>query len=87
MRLSSNLKEKKVQAKCLYPANLRIKLDAGEKTFATLTEAAPLLKELRVRTWCDIEDELKEGWTCNRKSQRDTALSTSDLRALVQEEL
>lgn len=41
----------------------------------------------RVRTWCNIEDELKEGWTCNRKTQRDTALSTSDPRPLMQKEL
>lgn len=89
MRLSNNLKEKNVQEKCLYPAKLRIKLDTGEKTFATLTEAAQQLKEIGVEIGCGerrhIEEELKEGWRNNRRRQREAAFSISDLRVLMQE--
>ena len=40
------LKKMDIQARCLYPAQLRVKLNTGEKTFASLTSAALLLKEL-----------------------------------------
>lgn len=43
MRLSSN----KVQAKCLYPANLRIKLDAGEKTAAEKAQSQNMVRHRR----------------------------------------
>ncbi|CAI5678027.1 unnamed protein product [Oreochromis niloticus] len=83
------LKRKNVQAKCLYPAKLRIKLDTGEKTFATLTEAAQQLKEMGVEIGRGdgrhIEEELKEGWRNNRRRQREAALSISDVRVLMQE--
>lgn len=82
------LKNKEIQAKCLYPAQLKIRLMTGDKTFTTLTSAAPLLRELGVEVRCGerehIEDELKEGWRNSTKRKRDTVLPTSDLKALLQ---
>lgn len=82
------LKNKEIQAKCLYPAQLKIRLKTGDKIFVTLMSAAPLLKELGVEVRSGerehIEDELKEGWGSSTTRKRDTALSTLDLKALLQ---
>lgn len=66
----------------MFPAQLKLKLDTGEKTFVTLESAATLLKELGVEVGCRererMEEELKDGWRSNAKRKRDTVLSTSD---------
>ncbi|KAK7891186.1 hypothetical protein WMY93_023149 [Mugilogobius chulae] len=46
------LKQMGIQAKCLYPARLRVKMDSGEKTFASLTSASDTLEGLGVRVIC-----------------------------------
>lgn len=77
------LKNKDIQAKCLCPAQLRVKLDTREKTFATLTSVTLLLKELGIELLCGerehIEEELRERWRSSIKRKRDMVLSTSDL--------
>lgn len=89
-KVTKQLKKKGIQAKCLYPAQLKIKLSTGERTFATLTNAATLLTELGVEVRCGekelTEEELKEGWRSGTKRKRDMVLPTSDLKALLQEE-
>ncbi|KAL1268853.1 hypothetical protein QQF64_034216 [Cirrhinus molitorella] len=58
------LKQKGMQAKCIYPAQLGLKLNTGEKTFATLMDAATQLKQLEIEVRCGekeiMEEELKE---------------------------
>uniref|UniRef100_A0A3B4XS08 L1 transposable element RRM domain-containing protein n=1 Tax=Seriola lalandi dorsalis TaxID=1841481 RepID=A0A3B4XS08_SERLL len=39
------LKEKNVKAKCMYPARLRMMVESEEKTFQTVMDAAPVLKD------------------------------------------
>ncbi|KAK7882300.1 hypothetical protein WMY93_028474 [Mugilogobius chulae] len=84
------LKQMGIQAKCLYPARLRVKMDSGEKTFASLTSASDTLEGLGVRVICGekerIEERLTEGWSIGSKRSRDGMLSTADLKAIVEEE-
>lgn len=53
----------------MYPAQLRIKLNTGEKTFTTL------LEELEIDVRCGererIEEELKDGWRSQEGRKRD----------------
>lgn len=84
------LKQKGIQAKCLYPARLKLKMDSGEKTFPTLTSAADILRELGVQVQCGekerIEERLTEGWTISAKRKRNNMLAASDLKAMMEEE-
>ncbi|KAK1905907.1 RhoGEF domain containing protein gxcH [Dissostichus eleginoides] len=84
------LKKKDILARCIYPAQLKLKLGKGEKTYTTLSSAAEVLKHLGVEVRCGerecTEDELKDGWRSSGKKKRDTVLSASDLRAFLQEE-
>lgn len=83
------LKKKGMQAKCIYPAQLRLKLSNGEKTFATLKDAITQLRELEIDVRCGereiMEEELKEK-PGNGRRQRDAVLSTRDIKALIQEQ-
>lgn len=82
------LRKKDIQARCVYPAQLRIKTDTGEKTFTTLTRAAEHLKELGIDVHCGererLEEELKDGWRNQRRGQREAGLSPADLKAFLQ---
>uniref|UniRef100_A0A8C7WUI1 L1 transposable element RRM domain-containing protein n=1 Tax=Oryzias sinensis TaxID=183150 RepID=A0A8C7WUI1_9TELE len=82
------LKQKNIQAKCLYPARLKIKLDSGEKTFATLISASDTLEKLGVQVTVGererIEEKLAEEWISRRRSENDT-LFMADLKAMVEE--
>lgn len=84
------LKKKNIQARCLYPAQLRIKLNTGEKTFTSLTKAATLLKELGVDVRNQerehIMEELRDGWRGHERKTKRTFLSSADFKALLQEE-
>lgn len=42
------LKEKNIKAQSPYPVQLKLFLETGTKTFNTLTEAAPVLKEMEI---------------------------------------
>lgn len=84
------LKKKNIQARCLYPAQLRIKLNTGEKTFATLSTAATQLKELGIDVCCGererIEEDLRDGWRSQERRKKKASLPPADLRTLLQEE-
>lgn len=47
------LKEKDVKAQSPYPAQLKVFLDSGTRTFSTLMEAAPMLKDMGI----DVEED------------------------------
>lgn len=84
------LKQRGIQAKCLYPARLKVKMDSGEKTFSSLTDAADTLREMGVEVQCGererIEEKLTGGWNISAKRRRTNVLALADLRAMVQEE-
>lgn len=79
-----------MQAKCLYPARLKLKMDSGERIFPTLTSAADTLRELGVQVQCGekehIEEQLTEGWNSSSKRKRKGMLATADLKAMMEEE-
>ncbi len=50
------LKKKNVKAQSSYPAQLKVFLDSGTKTFSTLMEAAPMLKDMGI----NVEEERVE---------------------------
>lgn len=84
------LKKKDIQARCLYPAKLRVKLNTGEKTFSSLSSATTLLKKLGVNLRCEererIEEELQDGWRSQERGKRRALLSSADLKAILLEE-
>uniref|UniRef100_A0A087YQ59 L1 transposable element RRM domain-containing protein n=1 Tax=Poecilia formosa TaxID=48698 RepID=A0A087YQ59_POEFO len=61
------LKEKGIKAKCRFPAQLRVDLENGSKTFPTLLDAIPTLEKLNISVQMSerekMEAELsKEAW-------------------------
>lgn len=87
------LKDKGIQARCRFPAQLKISLDTGEKTFPTLIEAVPTLGELGITVQVSdrekMERELaRETWRTQesgRRGKRDASLSDADLRFFLRE--
>lgn len=53
------LKEKNIKAKCLYPARLRMMVGSEEKTFQTVMDAAPILKDLNIQFRVDERDKVE----------------------------
>lgn len=53
-------KQKGMQAKCLYPARLKLKMSSGETIFSTLTRAVDTLRELGVRVQCGEKERMEE---------------------------
>ncbi|KAK1894024.1 LINE-1 retrotransposable element ORF1 protein [Dissostichus eleginoides] len=53
------LKEKNVKANSPYPAQLKVFLASGTKTFTTLMEAAPMLRDMGIRVEEDERDGLQ----------------------------
>jgi len=84
------LKQRGIQAKCLYPARLRVKMDSGEKTFPSLTNAADTLREMGVEVQCGekerIEEKLTGGWNISAKKRKSNMLTTADMKAMIQDE-
>lgn len=83
------LRQNGIGAKCMYPARLKLKLDSGEKIFTTLMSATEVLKDLGIKVHCGekerIEERLREGWARSAK-RREEVLSSSDFKAIMQEE-
>lgn len=87
------LKEKGIQARCRFPAQLRINLESGAKTFPTLIEALPTLGDLGISVQVSdrekMERELaKESWQRQGNGRRGggrESLSDVDLRSLLQD--
>lgn len=87
------LKQKNISAKCIYPAQLRITAGDGEKTYSTLTQALPKLRELGIQARVDerelMESELSDyRWsTAGERRGRDPAvLPAADVRALLRKD-
>ncbi len=54
--VTRKLKEKNVKAQSPHAAQLRVFLESGTKTFATLTEASPTLKDMGI--YIEEDDQL-----------------------------
>lgn len=86
------LKEKNVKAQSPYPAQLKVFLDSGTKTFATLTEAAPILKGMGINVDKDKTERLQSmmiqsDWntaTGQRGRRRWPHITEEDLHALME---
>ena len=85
------LKEKNVKAQSHYPAQLKVFLDSGTKTFATLTEAAPMLKDMGINVDEDKMERLqrvmmRSSWTTatgQRGRLRQPHITEADVHALM----
>uniref|UniRef100_A0A3B3XXM6 L1 transposable element RRM domain-containing protein n=1 Tax=Poecilia mexicana TaxID=48701 RepID=A0A3B3XXM6_9TELE len=80
------LKDKNVRAVSPFPAQLKIYLDSGIKTFATLTKAASTLEKMGIQVKIDEreryrEDLLGEPWTAVSGKAGEAMLSVADIRA------
>lgn len=86
------LKEKNVKAQSPYPAQLKVFLDSGIKTFATLMWAAPMLKNMGISVEEDDNDRLqrmimKDSWTTatgQRRKKRQPHITEADFQAIIQ---
>lgn len=87
-----NLKEKNVKAQSPYPAQLKVFLVSGSKTFATLMEAAPMLEDLGIHVEEDERDKMqsmimKDSWTTatgQRRKKWQPHITEPDLQAIIQ---
>lgn len=87
------LKMKNLRAQCIYPAQIRIYLETGVKTFPTLMDAAPTLRDLGIKVRVDERDRQareisKARWSMQGKGRRGSTtaqLSDADLQAFLQE--
>lgn len=86
------LKEKNVKAQSPYPVQLKVFLDSGTKTFATLTEAAPTLKDMGINVDEDRMERLQRvmmqsSWTTatgQRGRRRQPHITEADVNALME---
>lgn len=53
------LKEKKIKAQSPFPAQLKIYLDSGMRTFTTLSEAAPTLRKMGINVKVDEREDFQ----------------------------
>lgn len=65
------LKQKNIKAKCIYPARLRMTVGAEEKTFQTVMDAAPVLKEFNIQIRVDERDKVERELARHRWERRD----------------
>ncbi|KAK7879880.1 hypothetical protein WMY93_033456 [Mugilogobius chulae] len=70
------LKDKGIQAKCRFPAQLRIDLESGVKTFPTLLDAVPMLEELGV----SVHVSERRRWTRRSPGRRGPGGITEETR-------
>lgn len=66
------LKQKNVKARCLYPARLRMVVGSEEKTFQTLMDAAPTLRDMNIHIRIDERDKMERALTRHRWERQDS---------------
>lgn len=80
------LKEKNIKAQSPFPAKLKIHLDSGVKTFATLGDAAETLKNLGIHVERDeretlLTELLQNNWTAT--AHKHNVMTNADLKSLL----
>lgn len=83
------LKNKNVRAVSPFPAQLKIHLDSGVKTFATLARAASTLEKMGIHVKIDERERYREellggSWTTVPGKAGEEMLRVADMRALLQ---
>lgn len=86
------LKEKNVKAQSPYTAQIKVSLDSGTKTFATLTEPAPMLKDMGINVEEDRVERLhramtQSNWTTatgHRGRQGQPHITEADMHVLLE---
>ncbi len=92
--IMKQLKTKNVRAQCVYPAQIKIYLEAGVKTFPTLMDATLPLRELGIKVRVNERDRQtreisKARWSVQGKGGRGlgtASLSDSDLQVFLQKD-
>ena len=79
------LKEKKVKARTVYPAQIKIFLDTGERVFPSLLDARETLKKLGIDVETEERDvfdrELgRDGWKTQGGKRKSRQLNQEDVR-------
>lgn len=85
------LRRKNIKAQSPCPAQLALFLETGTKTFNTLTEAAPVLKEMGIEAQVKEADNLRSKWTKDswttvrgrKEKRRPPAMTSEDLQAFI----
>lgn len=83
------LRERNIRAQAPYPAQLRVFLDTGIKTFPSLYEAQPTLQELGVEVDVDERDLLErellqDGWqTQGRQGKKRLTLTPKEIKTIM----
>lgn len=83
------LRERNIRAQAPYPAQLRVFLDSGVKTFPSLCEAQPTLQELGVDVDVDERDLLErellqDGWlTQGRQGKMGLTLTPKEIKTIM----
>lgn len=86
------LKLKNIRAKCIYPAQLKVLTDEGDKTYSSLAEATPMLTELGIHVRVDERERMEHElarfrWSTVGGKRTNTArLSSADARALFEDD-
>ncbi|CAG5865923.1 unnamed protein product [Menidia menidia] len=84
------LKERNVKAQSPYPAQLKVFLDTGKKTFSKVEEAAPMLKEMGITVKEDRLERIQHLMTQKVKGtghggkKRQPQMTEADLRAVLE---
>ena len=65
------LKQKSIKAKCMYPARLRMTVGSEEKTFQTVMDAAPMLRDLNIQFREDERDKVERELARHMWERRD----------------
>ncbi|CAL9703923.1 unnamed protein product [Knipowitschia caucasica] len=87
------LKERKMRAVSPFPAQLKIQMDSGVKTFSTLAQAAPTLKQLGIKVNISEREIRREDllhnntWTTRSKDPGNTTMASADLDLLLREDV
>lgn len=77
------LRECNIKAKAPYPAQLRVLLDTGIKTFPSLYEAQPTLRKLGVEVNMVERDLLERESTQGRQGKMGWTLTPKEIRSIV----
>lgn len=82
------LRERNIRAQAPYPAQLKVFLETGIKTFPSLCEAQPTLKALGVNVWVEerdiLERELHNRWQLQgRQAKGEMLLTPKEIRAIL----
>ena len=90
------LREKNIKARTIYPAQIKISLDSGDKTFPSLLDAQATLKDLGVDVAVDERDQVERelipaGWTTQRgkrkdKKRKSNRLKLDDVKSILHKE-